>query len=72
MSTAHFLGKGLSKRERQVALALGRGRTVSQIAEDLALSVKTVSTFRARAMKKLRLKTTAELMVNGLSEDLQC
>ena len=52
----------LSDREFEVLKALASGRTVSQIATDLALSVKTVSTHRTRILKKLGLTTTAELI----------
>jgi two-component system, NarL family, invasion response regulator UvrY len=52
----------LSDREYQVLRLIGAGRTVSQIAEELSLSVKTVSTYRARILEKMNLHTTAELM----------
>ena len=52
----------LSDREYQVLRLIGTGRTVSQIAEELSLSVKTVSTYRARILEKMNLRTTAELM----------
>ena len=41
---------------------IGMGKTVSEIAAELALSVKTVSTYRARILEKMELRTTAELM----------
>lgn len=52
----------LSDREYQVLRLIGTGRTVSQIAEELSLSVKTVSTYRSRILEKMNLRTTAELM----------
>jgi two-component system invasion response regulator UvrY len=52
----------LSDREYQVLRMLGVGRTVSEIAAELALSVKTVSTYRTRVLEKMDLRTTAELM----------
>jgi DNA-binding NarL/FixJ family response regulator len=52
----------LSDREMEVLRLLGQGKTVSAIAEDMALSVKTVSTYRGRLLKKLRLSTTAALV----------
>jgi two-component system invasion response regulator UvrY len=52
----------LSDREYQVLRLIGAGRTVSQIAEELSLSVKTVSTYRTRILEKMNLHTTAELM----------
>jgi DNA-binding NarL/FixJ family response regulator len=51
----------LSDREFEVFRMLASGRTVSQIAEDLGLSVKTVSTHRTRILKKMEMKTNAEL-----------
>ncbi|MGH7682245.1 MAG: response regulator, partial [Candidatus Eiseniibacteriota bacterium] len=53
----------LSEREFQVFRTLASGRTVSQVAEALHLSVKTISTYRARIMAKMGLKTNAELTV---------
>ena len=52
----------LSDRELEVLRLLGQGRSVSAIAEDLALSVKTISTYRARILEKLSCQTTAELI----------
>jgi DNA-binding NarL/FixJ family response regulator len=54
--------EALSDREYQVLRMLGTGKTVSEIAVELALSVKTVSTYRARILEKMQLRTTAELM----------
>jgi DNA-binding NarL/FixJ family response regulator len=52
----------LSNREWQIMLELGAGRTVSEIARQLTLSVKTVSTHRAKILAKLNLRTNAELI----------
>jgi len=41
---------------------IGEGRTVSEIAAELSLSVKTVSTYRARILEKMDMRTSAELM----------
>lgn len=51
----------LSDREYQVMRMIGAGKTVSQIAETLGLSVKTVSTYRARVLEKMEMRTNAEL-----------
>lgn len=51
----------LSNREFEILKLIGSGRTVSQIAEDLTLSVKTVSTHRTRILHKMDMKTNAEL-----------
>lgn len=54
--------EALSDREFQVFRRLAGGRTVGQIAEELSLSVKTVSTYRTRILEKMGLQTNAELM----------
>lgn len=51
----------LSDREYQVLRMIGAGRTVSEIATTLSLSVKTVSTYRARVLDKMDMRTNAEL-----------
>ncbi|MCK4764435.1 MAG: response regulator transcription factor [Candidatus Aminicenantes bacterium] len=51
----------LSDREFQVMCMLGSGKTVGEIAEELLLSVQTVSTYRARVLQKMNMKTTAEV-----------
>jgi DNA-binding NarL/FixJ family response regulator len=52
----------LSDREYQVLRMLGSGKTVSEIAGALSLSVKTVSTYRIRLLDKLQMRSNAELM----------
>ncbi|HEY3493999.1 MAG TPA: response regulator transcription factor [Polyangiaceae bacterium] len=51
----------LSDREFEILKLIASGKTVSQVAEMLALSVKTVSTHRTRLLKKMEMKTNAEL-----------
>jgi two-component system invasion response regulator UvrY len=51
----------LSDREFQVLLLIGSGKTVSEIGVELSLSVKTVSTYRARILEKMGLNTNAEM-----------
>lgn len=62
--------EALSEREFQVLLMIASGKTVSDIAAELVLSVKTVSTYRARILEKMSLKNNAELtryaILNGL------
>lgn len=60
----------LSDREYQILRMIVKGRTVSDIAEELALSVKTISTYRTRMMEKLNVKTTADLVRYALAERL--
>jgi two-component system invasion response regulator UvrY len=54
--------ENLSNREREVLRLLGFGRTMKEIAGALALSEKTISTYRSRILTKLGLRTTAELV----------
>ena len=56
------LHERLSDREYQVLRMIALGKTVSQIATEISLSVKTVSTYRARVLEKMNMHTTAELM----------
>lgn len=51
----------LSNREFEVLRLIASGKTISQIAEQLTLSDKTISTYRARILQKMSLKTNAEL-----------
>ena len=60
----------LSDREYQALRMLGSGRTVSEISEELCLSVKTVSTYRARVLQKLGMRTNAELMRYAMENGL--
>jgi len=54
--------KGLSDREFQVFCLIGKGMTVSEIADELSLSVKTISTYRSRILDKMRLNNNAQLI----------
>lgn len=51
----------LSEREFQIFSKLAVGRSVTEIAQDLCLSAKTVSTYRARLLDKMNFKTNADL-----------
>ncbi|MBI2359797.1 MAG: response regulator transcription factor [Deltaproteobacteria bacterium] len=51
----------LSDREFEILRLIASGKTVSQIASILSLSVKTISTYRARILEKMTMKTNAEL-----------
>jgi len=53
--------KSLSDREYFVLLRLATGQSVTSISLTMALSVKTISTYRSRILKKLRLKNTIQL-----------
>ena len=52
----------LSDREYQVLRMIAAGKTVKDIAKELSLSIKTVSTYRTRIMEKMKMKTNAEVM----------
>ncbi len=54
--------EALSARELEVFLLLGSAKTVSDIAEQLGLSVKTVSTYRTRILEKMSLGSNAEII----------
>jgi len=60
----------LSDREFAVLRLIASGQTVGEIADRLSLSVKTVSTYRARILEKMRLKNNAELMQYVLTNHL--
>ena len=60
----------LSDREYETFLLIAKGKTVSQIAKELSLSVPTISTYRARILEKTRMKTNAELMSYAIHNQL--
>lgn len=60
----------LSDREYQIFLLLASAKTVTEIADTLALSVKTVSTYRTRVLEKMHLHNNAELMRYAIDNHL--
>ena len=54
--------EALSDREFTVLLRMGAGRAVGEIADELGLSVKTVSTYRARILEKMSMNNNADLI----------
>jgi DNA-binding NarL/FixJ family response regulator len=64
------LHEGLSDREYDVMLRIASGKTVSEIAEEIHLSVKTISTYRARTLEKMGMKNNADLTQYGMREKL--
>ena len=60
----------LSDREFEVLCLIGSGLSVGDIADRMSLSVKTVSTYRARILEKMRMKNNAELMQYVLTNRL--
>jgi DNA-binding NarL/FixJ family response regulator len=60
----------LSNREHQIMLMLAGGKSVSDIAQELCLSVKTISTYRTRIMSKMGMKKNAELTLYAVHNKL--
>lgn len=60
----------LSDREYQVMCMIASGKTISQIAEELSLSVKTIGTYRTRILEKMKMKTNAELTHYAIKNEL--
>ncbi len=60
----------LSERERQTMLLIARGEKLSQMAEKLNLSPKTVSVYRARVLEKLRVTSNAEVATYAIRQSL--
>jgi len=64
--------ESLSNREYQVMLMIASGKTLKEIVEELSLSVTTISTYRSRILKKMKLSNNAEIIYyaikNGLVE----
>jgi DNA-binding NarL/FixJ family response regulator len=58
---AHTTHACLSPREFQVLVAIAEGKTIGDIARDLLLGSKTVSTYRTRLLKKMNLRTNADI-----------
>jgi len=64
------LHQTLSDREFQTLCLIASGRSLTQAAEDLSLSVKTVSVYRARLLEKMNLKNNAELTHYAIKNQL--
>src|SRR5260370_41369569 len=60
----------LSDREFQVLRLIASGKPVSEIAKELSLSVKTISTYRARLLEKMGMNNNAELMYYAIQHRL--
>lgn len=60
----------LSDREFQVMQLLARGKSITEIAKTTFITDKTVSTYRARILKKMNMKTNAELTIYALKNKL--
>ena len=64
------LHSNLSDREFQVLCHIASGKSVSDIAEELSLSVKTISTYRARILEKMNMKNNAELTHYAIKNEI--
>ena len=64
------LHEQLSEREHQVFMSLARGEPVGAIALALSLSVKTVSTYRARVLEKMKIASNADLTYYAIKNGL--
>jgi len=64
------LHESLSDREYQVMCMIASGKSVKEIAEEVSLSAKTISTYRIRILGKMRMKTNAELIHYGIRNRL--
>jgi DNA-binding NarL/FixJ family response regulator len=60
----------LSDREMQVLQLIASGKTVSEIAEEISLSVNTISTYRTRILEKIDLNNSAELTRYAIDNNL--
>ena len=70
MDSARPQHETLSDREFQVMQLMASGKTLAEIAGELSLSAKTVSTYRTRLLEKLNLKTNAELIRYAIEHGL--
>ena len=62
--------ENLSQREFQVMTKIAAGKAIKEIAEELFLSVRTVSTYRARVLEKMHMATNADLIRYALQHNL--
>ncbi|TFH34880.1 MAG: response regulator transcription factor [Bacteroidia bacterium] len=60
----------LSDREHQVLILIASGKSVSTIAEELSLSVKTISVYRANILKKMKIKNNSEITYYAFKNNL--
>ena len=62
--------ESLSDREYQVMCMIASGKTLKEIAEQLSLSIKTISTYRSRILEKMNMKSNAELTHHAIKNRL--
>lgn len=64
------LHEKLSNREFEILIKISQGKPVSEIADELSLSVNTVTSYRSRLMQKMNMKTNAEIIRYSLKNQL--
>jgi len=62
--------EALSNREYQVMLLLASGKSMQEIAKELFLSIKTVSTYKTRILRKMKMKNTIEVIYYAIKNKL--
>lgn len=62
--------ENLSIREYQVMLLIASGKTISEIAEEMSLSIKTISTYRTRILEKMEMTNNVELARYAMKHNL--
>jgi len=70
LNSMHQPHQRLSDREYQVMILLATGKTVTEAAQELNLSVKTISTYRARILEKMNMKNNAQLTFYAVENHL--
>ena len=68
--STELLHESLSYREQQLVGMMVSGKTMTEIANELCLSIKTVSTYRARILEKLNLRTSGEIIAYAIKNNL--
>jgi len=69
-SSNQLLHESLSEREFQVMIMLAKGKSATEIAAEIFISDKTVTTYRTRIMEKMRMKKNAELTIYAIKNKL--
>ncbi len=64
------LHENLSNREFEIMIMISQGKSVGDIAEELSLSVNTITSYRSRVLEKMNMKTNAEIIRYALKHQL--
>jgi DNA-binding NarL/FixJ family response regulator len=62
----------LTDREFQVFMAIAQGKNLTSIATEMSLSIKTISTYRTRLLKKMNLTSNGEIILYAIEHELKC